>query len=78
MSSAAFWAHSPPGLYGFGYHDPDTLFLILYHSAIGFSVVNLLVHDARLIHIGLSLMFVPPLIAQFLFAKEQVWVQYSG
>lgn len=51
----------------FGFRDPDTLALLLYHAAICFSAVNVIVQSRHLMLGALSLMFIPPIAAQVCF-----------
>ena len=68
LSCAGIWGFvAGATLYKFGCHDRDVLMLLLYHAAVSFATVNLLVHDRRLIWAALGLLFAP-LIAGHLFS----------
>ncbi len=68
LSCAGIWGLvAGAALYRFGCHDRDVLMLLLYHAAVSFATVNLLVHDRRLIWAALGLLFAP-LIVGHLFS----------
>jgi len=75
---AAMWGMvSGSAIYLFGVHDRDVLMLLLYHAAISFATVNLLVHDRQLIGGALGLLFLP-LILGHLFSGETHLLSFLG
>lgn len=60
LACAAGWGlGSGAALMRFGYEDRDVLLLMLYHAVVTFGMVNLLVHERRLLLLGLLLLTVP-------------------
>ncbi len=67
LSCAGIWGLvAGAALYRFGCHDRDVLMLLLYHAAVSFATVNLLVHDRRLIWGALGLLFAPLIVGHLL------------
>ncbi len=63
LSCAMVWGVVPGlAIYSFGCHDRDVLMLLLYHAAVAFGTVNLLVHDRGLIRSAMALLFVPLMV----------------
>lgn len=78
LSCAALWGLvSGSAIYLFGCHDRDVLMLLLYHAAIAFATVNLLVHDRVLIATALGLLFAPLVLGR-LFSGEAHLVSFIG
>ncbi len=76
LSCAAVWGMvSGIAIHLFGCHDRDVLMLLLYHAAVAFATVNLLVHDRQLIAAALGLLF-GPLIVGHLMSGETHLINY--
>ena len=76
LSCAALWGMVPGVAIGlFGYRDRDVLVLLLYHAAVAFATVNLLVHERKLVWAAMGLLFAP-LMAGHLLSREPHLVNY--
>lgn len=79
MSSALFWGLLAGwAVVRFGYFDTDTLLLVLYHNAIGFAAMVLLMHNTVLLRTALALMFVPPMVAHLINPRGSLWAPVLG
>lgn len=78
LSCAAMWGVvSGSAIYAFGCHDRDVLMLLLYHAAIAFATVSLLVHDRSLMRSALMMLFLPLVIGR-LFSGEAHLLSFIG
>ena len=74
MGCAGLWgALAAFALWAYGYHDQTTLVILLCHAAIALGLVTLLVHDLRLMRIGLALLYAPQITSQLLFGAHGRW-----
>lgn len=73
LSCAAVWGLVPGvAIYMFGCHDRDVLMLLLYHAAVAFGTVNLLVHERRLIGFAMGLLFAPLIVGHLLSGQAHL------
>jgi len=77
LASFAIWGVVPSlTIQAFGYHNEETLTLLFYHAAISFAMVNLTIHDLRLMRTTAGILFVPVLISQLLFGGPARWAPF--
>ena len=73
LSCAATWGMvAGVAIHLFGYHDHDVLMLLLYHAAVAFATVNLLVHERKLIAAATGLLFGPLILAHLLSGEPHL------
>jgi diguanylate cyclase (GGDEF)-like protein len=77
QATFAVWGVVPSlAIRAFGYHNEETLTLLFYHAALSFAMVNLLIHDLRLMKTAAGILFVPVLISQLLFGGPARWAPF--
>ncbi len=73
LSCAATWGMvAGISIHLFGCHDRDVLMLLLYHAAVAFATVNLLVHERRLIAASMGLLFGPLILGHLLSGEAHL------
>jgi diguanylate cyclase (GGDEF)-like protein len=79
VGSFAIWGLVPAwSIQAFGYHSEDTLVLLFYHAAMSFAMVNLLIHDIKLMKLCAAFLFVPVLVAQLVFGGPDRWAPLAA
>jgi diguanylate cyclase (GGDEF)-like protein len=74
MFCAAFWgALAAFAIWAYGYHNQNTLVFLLCHAGIALGMVTLLVHNLRLMHIALALLYAAQIASQLLFGADGRW-----
>ena len=67
LSCAMTWGMTAGiAIHLFGCHDRDVLMLLLYHAAVAFATVNLLVQEQKLIALAMAFLFGPLILGHLL------------
>ena len=59
--------------YAYGFHHPNTILLMLYHSAVAVLGTPTLVHKLRLTKVYLAVLLAPPMLVHGFFPDAQRW-----
>jgi diguanylate cyclase (GGDEF)-like protein len=60
-------------IYNYGYHNPNTCLLLLYHAAVAVAGTTVFVHSIGLTRIYLALIFLPPMLTEAVHPDADRW-----
>jgi diguanylate cyclase (GGDEF)-like protein len=74
MFFAAFWGFMAGfAVHTWGFHDEDAFIFVLCHAGVALGMTTLLMHDLFLLHLCLTLMYLPLLTAQVVSGGDHHW-----